>query len=308
MGTVKKLSISANQTGQRLDNFLRKSLKGIPKSLLYKVIRDGQVRVNKCRIKPSYRIQCDDIIRIPPLSTTESTTISQNKLRESIKENILFEDKNLLVINKPSGIAVHSGTKIKNDIVGILREMKKYKDITLVHRIDKSTSGCLVLAKNYHTSSYLGSLFSNKKVSKKYIALLYGSTKKNSFLISQPIGREKIKGLKKMTVVQDGKTSITKFNLIKKFKEASLFEIDIKTGRTHQIRVHSSKIGHPVCGDTKYGNKHINQDFRKIGLKRIFLHSYNISFFYKKKFNFTAEMPHDLNEVLHSLKDNIKGK
>ncbi len=304
MTAVKKLSISTDQSGQRLDNFLRKSLKSIPKSLLYKIIRDGQVRVNMKRTQPSYRIQCDDIIRIPPLIDKTRASTQQTHVKELIEKNIIFEDKDLLVLNKPSGIAVHSGTKIKTNIISLLRDMPTYKDITLVHRIDKYTSGCLILAKNYKTASSVGNLFTTKAVSKKYIALLAGRIKKKEFYVTKSLKKEKILGIKKMTVSENGKEAITEYKVQKTFNRSTLVEVIIKTGRTHQIRAHSAEIGYPICGDMKYGDKNINKDFKKIGLHRIFLHSSEISFFYKKQYNFTAKTPFDLTNILDTINKN----
>ena len=303
MTSVKKLSVSADQSGQRLDNFLKKTLKSIPKSLLYKIIRDGQVRVNKCRIKPSYRIQCDDIIRIPPLSSRKDSITPSATANLLVEKNIIFEDEDLMVLNKPSGIAVHSGTKIKADVIGVLRTKEEYRNINLVHRIDKYASGCLVLAKNYKTASSLGLLFSAKKVEKKYIALLYGAIKKKNFSVSKPIQKKKIDSSEKMAISQEGKEAVTEYFIKKNFKKTTLVEANIKTGRTHQIRVHSAEIGHPICGDVKYGNKAINKELRKMGLQRIFLHANKLSFFHKKKYTFTAEIPYDLNNILDTIKE-----
>ncbi len=304
MEAVKKLSISTNESGQRLDNFLRKKLKNIPKSLLYKIIRDGQVRVNMRRKQPSYRIQHDDIIRIPPLNEKHHSTENQANISDLITKNIIFEDKDLLVLNKPSGIAVHSGTNIKTNIINLLRDIAKYKDITLVHRIDKYTSGCLILAKNYKTASAIGNLFINKEVSKKYIALLAGKIKEKSLYISKPLKKEKVLGIKKMTISDDGKEANTEFKVLETYNESTLVEVKITTGRTHQIRAHSADIGHPICGDIKYGNNTVNKGFKKIGLNRIFLHSSKISFFYKKKYNFIANIPSDLRNILDTINEN----
>ena len=259
--------------------------------------------MNKCRIKPSYRIQCDDIIRIPPLSSKKDSIPPSETANLLVEKNIIFEDEDLMVLNKPSGIAVHSGTKIKADVIGVLRTKEEYRNINLVHRIDKYTSGCLVLAKNYKTASSLGLLFSAKKVEKKYIALLDGTIKKRNFSVSKPIQKKKIDGLEKMAVSQEGKEAVTEYIVKKNFKKTTLVEANIKTGRTHQIRVHSAEIGHPICGDVKYGNKAINKELRKMGLQRIFLHSNKLSFYHKKKYTFTAEIPYDLNNILDTIKE-----
>ncbi len=301
--SVQKVEISDKSSGQRLDNFLRKILNGVPNSLIYKIIRDGQVRVNSKRVTPMYRIETNDVIRIPPVSThTKSTSIAKN-LTFNLKKIILFENEDFIIIDKPSGISVQPGTKISTDLIGIVKSHEGYENSALVHRLDKGTSGLMILGKNYQSTSDLGKIFISKKVSKAYYALLAGITEQKLFAINSPLLRSSSNNSKKIIVDEDGKSSSTTIELVQQFKDSFLARIKINTGRMHQIRVHSSSIGHPICGDTEYGNRDINEKFRKLGLKRIFLHSCMIKFDYKRKYSFTNSLPDDLESVVNKLKN-----
>ena len=306
--SVKKITINPDQEGQRVDNFLRKLLPGVPNSLIYKIIRDGQVRVNSGRIKPLYRLKPKDIVRIPPVSIDCAPEIISSNLIKNIRSNILFENSDFFVINKPPGIAVHSGTKIKHDIISSLKSLNKYKNIALVHRLDKNTSGCLIISKNYHTASTLGKIFKENNVNKQYIALLSGQLKSKNIAINQPLLRERQNYKNSITISKEGKPSSSVLTLKHQFKSSCLVDINIMTGRTHQIRVHSSSIGNPVCGDTKYGDVKINKQLRLFGLKRMFLHAQKISFFYKKNYIFEAKLPEDLSNVVKNLKYDVEEK
>ncbi len=301
---VQKIEISQKTSGQRLDNFLRKILKGVPHSLIYKIIRDGQVRVNSKRVQPKYRVEINDIIRIPPVnSQSKSMNIAQGLLFD-LSKIIVYENNDFIVINKPSGLPVQPGTKIKNDLISILKSHKNYEDSHLVHRLDKGTSGLMIIGKNYKSASDLGKLFVNKKVFKSYFALLDGKLYDKSITINSPLMKSNNIS-NKVLVHTEGKISSTKITQIKQFKDSFLAKIDIDTGRMHQIRVHSSNIGHPVCGDTEYGDRMVNEKFRKIGLKRIFLDSCLLKFNYKGKYSFEKDLPHDLQLVVNTLKNTL---
>ena len=224
--------ITEHLSGQRLDNFLLKQLKKVPKSLIYKLVRSGQVRVNKGRKPVSYRIKNDDIIRIPPYLLKDEN-ISQGIL-EDPSAFIEYENENFIIINKPSGIAVHSGTNQKFDFLSSLRRAYKQNELSLVHRLDKNTSGCLLISKNYKSSSYLGKQFSQRGVRKKYYALLTGNLQKDNIDIHSGISKNTHE--RKMAVNNtSGKYAHTKIKLIKSFTSYSFVEITIETGRTHQI-------------------------------------------------------------------------
>ena len=263
--------ITEHLSGQRLDNFLLKQLKKVPKSLIYKLVRSGQVRVNKGRKPVSYRIKNDDIIRIPPYLLKDEN-ISQGILKDP-SAFIEYENENFIIINKPSGIAVHSGTNQKFDFLSSLKRAYKQNELSLVHRLDKNTSGCLLISKNYKSSSYLGKQFSQRGVRKKYYALLTGNLQKDNIDIQSGISKSTHE--RKMTVNNiSGKYAHTKIKLIKNFTSYSFVEITIETGRTHQIRLHTESIGHPIAGDIKYNDKSTKDMNKRIKLKRLFLHSY----------------------------------
>ena len=302
---VKKVHIPSENSGQRIDNYLRKLLTGVPKSLIYKVIRDGQVRVNSKRVKPSYKLMESDIVRIPPISIEEKSEVVSQSLIQSIKKAILFENDDLLVINKPAGISVHSGSKIKNDIISSLRSIQKYKNLSLVNRLDQNTSGCLIMSKNYHAASLLGKQFQTHNIEKHYTALIYGSLKGDKVVIDTPLMRNRGNYNPSVEVSSKGKSALSSISLTKQFKNCCLVDIKIDTGRMHQIRVHTASINQPVCGDTKYGNIEINKKFREYGLKRMFLHSKSISFYYKKEYKVEAPLPKDLSMVIDNLKNEI---
>ena len=274
--------INQELSGQRLDNFLIKKLKGLPKSLIYKLVRSGQVRVNKKRSKVSYRISDNDFIRIPPHLIQEN--VIADKILLNTSEYIHYENENFMLLNKPYGISVHSGTNQEVDFLSSLRKSQNNNDLSLVHRLDKNTSGCLLVSKNYQVASALGKELMNKNIRKKYYALLIGVLEKEIIEIESKI--EKNTKHQKMIVNEnDGREAYTKITLLQKYKSFSFVEIEIETGRTHQIRVHTSSIGHPVVGDSKYeilNSKTIN---KQLNLKRLFLHAYYLSFYYGKKYS-----------------------
>ena len=290
--------ITEQLSGQRLDNFLLKQLKKVPKSLIYKLVRSGQVRVNKGRKPVSYRIKNDDIIRIPPYLLKDEN-ISQEIL-EDPSAFIEYENENFIIINKPSGIAVHSGTNQKFDFLSSLRRAYKKNELSLVHRLDKNTSGCLLISKNYKSSSYLGKQFSQRGVRKKYYALLTGNLQRNNIDIQSGISKNTHE--RRMTVNNiSGKSAHTKIKLIKNFTSYSFVEITIETGRTHQIRLHTESIGHPIAGDVKYNDKNTKDMNKRIKLKRLFLHSYYLSFYFDQEYEFILDLPMELKEVLSIL-------
>ena len=302
---VKKIHVPSENEGQRVDNYLRKLLTGVPKSLIYKVIRDGQVRVNSKRVKPSYKLVANDVVRIPPISINEKPEAVSYNLIKSIKKAILFENDDLLIIDKPAGISVHSGSKIKNDIISSLKSIEKYKNLSLVNRLDQNTSGCLIMSKNYRAASSLGKQFQTNNVEKHYTALIYGSLKGDKIIIDNPLIRNRDNYNPSVKVSSKGKSALSSISLKKQFKNCCLVDIKIDTGRMHQIRVHAASINQPVCGDTKYGDIEVNKKFREYGLKRMFLHSKSVSFYYKKEHKVEAPLPNDLSMVIDKLKNEI---
>ncbi len=303
--TVRKITIASDQEGQRLDNYLRKMLPGVPNSLIYKIIRDGQVRINSGRVKPLYKLKSKDIVRIPPVSIDLKPQSISRFLIKDLKKIILYENEDFMVINKPAGIAVHSGSKISNDIMSSLKSLEKYKSLSLVHRLDQNTSGCLILAKNYQTASGLGKMFQSGNIEKHYLSLLSGSLSGDKVAVDQSLKRNRDSHNNSVSVSKDGKEALSYINLIKQYNECCLVDIKIETGRMHQIRVHASSINQPVCGDTKYGDIDVNKKMREYGLKRMFLHSKKISFFYKGKHDVEAPTPEDLTLVIDNLKNQL---
>lgn len=278
--SVRFIQIDADQAGQRIDNFLMARLKGVPKSKIYQIVRKGEVRVNKGRIKVHYKIKEGDEVRIPPVRVAEREDLVIGKyIIKQLLDSLIYEDDNILAINKPSGMAVHSGSGVKFGVIEVLRLAKPdIKFLELVHRIDKNTSGCLLIAKKRSSLRYLQDRFRQHKVQKKYMALVKGNVKNKSFHVELALEKKlQASGDQIVVVSKQGKHAISDFNVIQSAKEASLYEVTIKTGRTHQIRVHAKSLKHPIAGDDKYGDDDFNQQMRKHGLKRMFLHAASLS-------------------------------
>ena len=282
------VTISEQQSGQRIDNFLVKKLKGVPKSHVYRLLRSGQVRVNSGRKKPHYKLQAGDILRIPPVRVSDSGDETvPDSIIDLLKDAILYEDENIIAINKPSGIAVHKGSGLRFGVIEAFRQIMPEQALELVHRLDRETSGCLLLAKNRRILGELHELLRHEKtihIEKTYLALLLGDWSKGRYAsddrttISIGISKVKRGGEHMMQADEDGDTAISHFELLETFHRepfppCSLMKISIETGRTHQIRVHSEYSGFPIIGDNKYGDKAANKLFREQGLNRLFLHA-----------------------------------
>jgi len=279
--------------GQRLDNFLHTRYKELPKSRLYRIIRKGEVRVNKKRVDPDYRIQGDDVIRMPPLKDAVRVKNLPSKISHEMSDllnsRILYEDKQLLVINKPSGLAVHGGSGVRAGVIELLRMMRPHdKYLELAHRIDRETSGCLLIAKKPSILKVIHELFREAKAKKKYVLLVKGHWPLKLNKINEPL---------------EGKLSITTFKIIKKFEKTTLLEAFPETGRMHQIRLHAMHAGHPLVGDDKYGDKDFNEFMRAYGCSRLFLHAASLNFsLEEKKFNVDAPLEDDLEKCLKRIK------
>ncbi len=262
---AKNIVIGTGNSGQRLDNFLLSQIKNTPKSHIYKLIRTGQVRVNSARSKPSAKIEINDIVRIPPYKASEDLKpkISKEIIKKT-ETNILYEDKDIIVFNKPPSYAVHSGTKIGYGLIDIMRIIKSdCERVDLLHRLDKDTSGCIIFTKNLSSLKDLQKKIITNKIEKKYICLVDG-------LWSKEVKKTEIK-LKRNKKTE---VAISRFKILKYFKDSTLLEVNIVTWKYHQIRKHCSYLNHPVVCDEKYGNRDVNKKYRKNGLNRIFLHSY----------------------------------
>jgi 23S rRNA pseudouridine955/2504/2580 synthase len=303
---VEMVEISYEQAGQRLDNFLLTKLKGVPKSHIYRLLRSGQVRVNKGRKKPAYRIEPGDSIRIPPVRTAASTdAVIPDSVLELVKNARLFENSDILVLNKPSGIAVHGGSELRFGIIEAVRKIHPDRFIELVHRLDRDTSGCLVLAKNRDTLNSLHRALRNEGpggkthgVEKTYLALLAGLWQQGEQTIELPLRKVRRSGEHRVEVSDDGQSAISHFKLVQHYRNASLMQIRIDTGRTHQIRVHAAASGHPVAGDTKYGDAAFNREMKKAGLNRLFLHASHIVLPLGDGISVHAPLSEDLSQLL----------
>ena len=278
---VSKVKVNSEYEGVRLDNFLISNLKGLPRAKIYSIIRKGEVRVNKSRCKPSYRLKVEDVIRIPPYTTNpKSNKKSSDINKDKVEKSILRKEKDFLILNKPVGLACHGGSGISLGLIETLRQLdKKYAEAQLVHRIDKDTSGCLIVALKKSILRQMHKEIRNKHVDKIYTAVVKGKWPKDLQKITLPIKKENLKSGERFVQVNNkGKLSETEFQIISSGKSNTLIRAKIITGRTHQIRVHSSHKGHPIVGDLKYGDPIYNKQQQSRGLKRMLLHAESINF------------------------------
>ena len=303
----KQVVITNNNAGQRIDNFLIRYFGKIPNSRIYQMLRKGEVRVNSGRIKQTYKLKVDDVVRVPPVYIKEKQSLKPNQaIQTKLLNSVIFEDEGLLVINKPSGIVVHGGSRQLYGVIEIFRAIgSEYASLELVHRLDRDTSGCLILAKNIPILRQLQMILQSEKTIKTYKALLFGKMNQGKIIINYPLKKNTIRsGERVVTVDKNGKPALTIFFREHMFDNATLVKIELLTGRTHQIRVHSASMGNFVLGDRKYGDKIINQKFRKLGLKRMFLHSQSFDFLSpvtKKRIIIEAPIEDDLVNFLEKL-------
>ena len=276
--TARLVTVDEFSIGQRLDNYLLKQLKGVPKSHIYRIIRKGEVRVNKGRKKAEYKLQLEDIVRIPPIRTASEKAIKpSDNLIDVLNQSILYEDNGLMILNKHHGMAVHGGSNVS---IGLVEALKaKYKQpIELVHRLDRSTSGCLILAKKRSVLKALHEQLVQHQMEKRYIALVKNSWSKKRHTIDAPI----FQNSRYSVIDAKGKQAVSHFHPLKNFQKddfsASLVEVVIETGRTHQIRVHAKYADHPIAQDDKYGDRLFDKVMKEKGLNRLFLHAKSVTF------------------------------
>jgi 23S rRNA pseudouridine955/2504/2580 synthase len=309
--SISLITIDPGQAGQRIDNFLVKHLKGVPKSHIYRLLRSGQVRVNSGRKKPHYKLQAGDILRIPPVRITENQDYQiPESVIQLLKNAIVFENDDIVAINKPSGIAVHKGSGLPFGVIEAFRQMNPEQPLELVHRLDRETSGCLLLAKNRQILAQLHELLRHEKIiriEKTYIALLHGQWPHGKKTIDIAIGKIKRSGEHMMQTDESGDNAISHFEPLEIFDlgeniKCSLMKITIETGRTHQIRVHAQHSGFPIIGDSKYGDKIANRYFRKLGLKRLFLHAQRLYLPLVDPITIYAPLSDDLESILQQLR------
>ena len=309
---VQFLEIDENHQGQRLDNYLIGQLKGVPKSHIYRIIRKGEVRINKGRVKQTTRLNAGDLLRIPPikLATSKDLHIDLKRL-QYLHKAVLFEDDVLLILNKPSGLAVHAGSGIRYGVIEALRALRSdLKYIELVHRLDRETSGCLVLAKRASALKVLQADFrqnSSKqtRLHKRYLALAKGRWKHGERRIEKALNTEARKnGERTVCVDANGSYACSIVKPLKTSMLASLIEVTLLTGRTHQVRVHCMAENHPLAGDQRYGDVSFNKEMSERGLRRLFLHASNIEFSHPvsgQKMDFNAPLPNDLDKLVGKL-------
>jgi len=297
---IQYIDIDESSEDQRIDNFLFKTFKDVPKNHIFKIIRNGEVRVNKKRIKTLYKLKINDVVRIPPIEFIEK---KEKKPSDNFKPHIIFEDEWLLVVNKPSGLAVHGGSGIDFGLIEHMRHIKpEYKFLELVHRIDKNTSGVIVIAKKRSALRSMQELFRNKKIKKNYLVAVKGNWDSKKKEVSLRLEKKQTPEGHHVNVVEDplkGKLSKSIFYLIKQMQQKSLLSAQIITGRTHQIRVQLAFLGFPVLGDDKYGDFALNKKLHSSGLKRMFLHAHKLSFihpFTEEKVELTADLPIELGK------------
>lgn len=299
---VRKVSIDSDLAGQRIDNYLRRELPGVPKGRLYRLLRRGEVRVNGGRIRAEYKLQEGDEVRIPPVRINTEGAPPSAKQSAAILDHVLFEDKRLLVINKPTGIAVHGGSGISHGIIELLRHARPdLRDLSLVHRLDRETSGCLVLAKRRSALRALHEKFREGLVEKNYLGLAIGDWQIGEQLVDAPLlVRHRQGGERYVIVDEEGKSAQTRIRLSRRYGKYSLLQCSPLTGRTHQIRVHAQYIGFPLAGDERYGDLDANYQAKKDGLPRLFLHAQSIAFpdDSGNELHFTAPLAADLEKFL----------
>ena len=299
---VRKIRIDTEQAGQRIDNFLRRELPGVPKGRLYRLLRRGEVRVNGGRIRAEYKLQEGDEVRVPPARIRAPGDAPSAGLVAKIADRVLFEDKRLLVIDKPTGIAVHGGSGISHGVIELLRHARPdLRDLSLVHRLDRETSGCLVLAKRRSALRDLHARFREGVVEKNYLGLVIGDWQLGEQLIDKPLLVQHRKGGERHVVVSSGgKSAQTRVQLSRTFGKYSLLQCSPQTGRTHQIRVHLQYLGFPLAGDERYGDEEENRRAKKFGLPRLFLHAQSIAFpdDSGNELHFTSPLAEDLERFL----------
>ena len=299
---VEKIRIDGEQAGQRIDNFLRRQLPGVPKGRLYRLLRRGEVRVNGGRIRAEYKLQEGDEVRVPPVQIRSESAPPSVGLTAKLADRVLFEDKKLLVIDKPSGLAVHGGSGLSHGVIELLRHARpELKDLSLAHRLDRETSGCLVLAKRRSALRQLHARFRDGEVEKNYLGLAVGDWQLGEQLIDRPLLVTHRKGGERHVVVSnEGKSAATRVQLSRTYGKYSLLQCAPLTGRTHQIRVHLEHMDHPLAGDERYGDSEANRAAKKLGLKRLFLHAQSIAFpdEHGNELHFTSPLADDLERFL----------
>ncbi len=305
--TVRNVTVDAESEGQRLDNFLLRQLKGVPKSHVYRIIRSGEVRVNKGRASADTRIQAGDVVRLPPARTSQKMAQKLDRPAPGREFPLLYEDDWMLALDKPAGVAVHGGSGVSFGVIEQLRRARpEAKFLELVHRLDRETSGILLVAARRSALRHLQDQFRERETGKTYLALVAGDWPARTRRIETPLKKYLLPdGERRVQVVgkddPDGMHSVTLTRIRQRYEGFTLLEVTIKTGRTHQIRVHLAAQGHPIAGDDKYGDFELNKALQKRGLKRMFLHAWRLQFTHPgsgERMELVAPMPPELESFL----------
>lgn len=306
---VRFYTADSEDAGQRIDNYLVKTLKGVPKSLIYRLLRKGEIRVNKKRTKPDYKLQAQDLIRVAPIRLAEKNAPVSTKLNvvANLEKQIIYEDEILMVLNKPSGMAVHGGSGLSFGVIEALRALRpQAKMLELVHRLDRDTSGCLVVAKRRSALRHLHEQLRNKNVQKFYHALVKGHWSSKLTRVTEGLKKNDLKSGERVVVVDNinGKEAETRYKVIQYYEQATLVRAFPVTGRTHQIRVHCQTKGHPIACDSKYSYEEFDNKIKAFGLKRLFLHAASIEFTHprtEERLKIEAPLEKSLQQVLNKL-------
>jgi 23S rRNA pseudouridine955/2504/2580 synthase len=312
--SVQHREVTAEEAGQRLDNYLRRHLKDVPRSRIYRLIRRGEVRVNGRRAGAETRLQPQDEVRIPPVRVLPPGTAppAQAALMERIRGSIVYEDDRLIVLDKPAGIAVHGGSGVSSGVIEALRALRPQDSLELVHRLDRDTSGCLLIARHAATLRGLHKLLREDGFEKRYLALVRGRWELGTKRIDIPLRTNaRVGGERTVRADPAGKPAASRFRPVQFFgRTATLVEVTLITGRTHQIRVHAAHAGHPVAGDEKYGDPDFNRELHASGLDRMFLHAASVSFTWPQggEFSVNTPLPPALGAVLEQLTARTAGR
>lgn len=299
--------VDGELSGQRIDNYLLAFLKGVPRSHVYRLLRSGQVRVNSKRVSASYRIAEGDRVRIPPVKRVVRDAVNlRPEQLEWLEEKIIYEDDRILVVDKPSGLAVHGGSGIQAGCIESLRVLRPMlKSLELGHRLDRETSGCLIVAKKRSALRQLHEMLRAHQVKKFYFAVVSGAWAEKHRRVDKALTTRRTGGEARVHIDDNGKRAVSHFKVLKRFDHrATLVGVRIETGRTHQIRVHAAAMGNPIAGDTRYGSEAFNAETAQLGLRRMFLHSASISFNWAETesvFGISAPLPPELQRVLNKL-------
>jgi len=308
---VKFVEVGGEDEGQRLDNFLMRHLRKAPKTLIYRIIRKGEVRINKGRAKANTRLNVGDVVRIPPVKVPEKVEVKESDIPASelkrIEDNILYEDKDLMVVNKPSGVAVHGGGGIHFGLIEVVRALRPLaKRLELVHRIDRDTSGCLLIAKKASVLKNLHQQMRDDQFDKRYLAIVMGRWPQHKHKIDLPLRKDHLPdGGWHVRVAKDGKSALSYFKVEQHLDGADVVSVKLKTGRTHQIRVHALSQGCPLMGDDRYGDREINKKYRPLGMKRLALHAQFLGFTHpvtEQQMLIEAPLWHDFKRIIETLK------